>query len=131
MKRGSCARYAFTLAELLVIIVLLAIVVAFSSLIVHAEDNMNNRVNCARNLKMIGMAMLLYSNENRGAYPRTNYDEASADKPTAFTNPRKEAPTEDESKDHIDPAYIKAGPKANDVTAAIFRLLATQDIGAD
>jgi prepilin-type processing-associated H-X9-DG protein/prepilin-type N-terminal cleavage/methylation domain-containing protein len=131
MRVAPVARRGFTLIELLIILALILIFAGLSVLVVHAEDNMNNRINCARNLKMIGMAMLLYSNENRGAYPRTNYDPATADKPTCFTNPRKEAPTEDESKDHIDPAYIKAGPKANDITAAIFRLLATQDISPD
>ena len=28
------------------------------------------RVKCASNLRQLGQAMLLYSNENRGAYPR-------------------------------------------------------------
>src|SRR3989440_10916073 len=30
-----------------------------------------NRVKCASNLRQIGQAILLYSNDNRGAYPRT------------------------------------------------------------
>ena len=131
MRSNVRLRAGMTLIDTIVALALLVVLAGFGALIVHAEDNVNNRVNCARNLRMIGQAMLLYSNENRGAYPRTNYDPASADKPEAFTNPKKEAPTEDESKDHVDPAYIKAGPKANDVTAAIFRLLATQDIKHD
>ena len=116
MRSNSHPRGGLTLIDTLVAVALLVVLASFAALVVHAEDNVNNRVNCASNLKMIGMAVLLYSNENRGVYPRTNYDPASADKPTAFTNPKKEAPTEDESKDHIDPAYIKAGPKANDIT---------------
>lgn len=128
MRSNSRVRAGLTLLDTVVAVSVLVALAGYMAIVVHAEDNVNNRVNCARNLKMIGMAMLLYSNENRGAYPRTNYDPATADKPTCFTNPKKEAPTEDESKDHIDPAYIKAGPKANDITAAAFRLLATQDI---
>src|SRR2546421_6478960 len=33
-----------------------------------------NRVKCASNLRQIGQALLLYSNENKGAFPRTIMD---------------------------------------------------------
>ena len=34
----------------------------------------SNRVKCASNLRQIGQAILLYSNDNKGAYPRTLAD---------------------------------------------------------
>src|SRR5262249_24929088 len=118
----------FTTIDLLVILVILVFVGGSTFLFADVAHETDNRVKCASNLRMIEQAMLLYANENRGAYPRTNYDPASADKPAAFTKPEKADATDDEKQANMDPAYCKAGPKANDVTAAYFRLIATQEI---
>lgn len=96
-----------------------------------------NRVACAQNLKLLGQAILLYSNENRNAYPRTTHDPKVA-APTWGT------PYADDGKAtsvaNADPFAIETTaakevlavrPKANDVTAALFLLLRTQDVLAE
>src|SRR4051812_6388952 len=48
-----------------------------------------NRVKCASNLRQLGQAMLLYSNENRNAFPRTTFDAA---KPPTWGTPYEANP---------------------------------------
>jgi prepilin-type processing-associated H-X9-DG protein len=59
--------------------------------------------------------MLMYGNENKGNYPRVVF------KPG-------EAPTQYTGVEAKDPFAKEGGPAANDVTAAIFLLLRTQDV---
>jgi len=75
------------------------------------------RVACADKLKQIGLALLLYSNENRGAAPRVRYQVAKVVTPVWGTGATSSDPF--------------SGPEPHDVTAAIFLLLRTQDITAD
>ena len=82
-------------------------------------DEQNRRVKCAANLKQLGMAIMLYANENKGAFPRTRYDSANEETVTAFTGVEAPSP------------FAKGGPEANDVTASIFLLLRTSDIKND
>jgi prepilin-type processing-associated H-X9-DG protein len=121
-------RRGFTLLELVVIMGLVLVLAAFALAEVDEQKETANRVKCASNLRQIGQAFLLYANENRGAYPRTRFDPETAGKPAAFTNPQMAEPDEDERKVEIEPPYLKTGPKVNDVTAALFRLIATQEI---
>jgi prepilin-type processing-associated H-X9-DG protein len=78
-----------------------------------------NRVKCASNLRQIGQALLLYANENKGNYPRTTYVEADVVKPVWGTNALVSMP------------FSAEGPMANDVTAALFLLIRTQDITSE
>src|SRR5829696_4573159 len=73
-----------------------------------------NRMACASNLKQIGLAILLYSNENRGHFPRAFYARGE-----------NVIPTWGSGATSADPF---TGPQPNDVTAAMFLLLRTQDI---
>src|SRR6185295_1712171 len=37
------------------------------------------------NLKQLGLAIMIYANENKGVFPRTRYDSANEESVTAFT----------------------------------------------
>lgn len=117
-KEGSWnCRRGYTFIDLLVVI----LVVCFLSGVVFSAGGLSrahetaNRVRCASNLKQIGLAIQLYSNENKGNYPRTIYKPGDA--VTQYTGV--------ECKD---PFGKEGTPKANDITAAIFLLVRTEDI---
>jgi prepilin-type processing-associated H-X9-DG protein len=103
------------LVVVLVIVFLIAIFLPTRTRTEHGS----NRVKCASNLRMIGQAILLYSNDNRGAYPRTRFVPGAVVTPTWGTGVAATQPFADD------------GPAPNDVTAALFLLLRTQDITAE
>src|SRR4051812_8289730 len=106
--RSSCARRGFTFIELLVVIGLIVFVCALLASCVRRQNEGSGRVRCASNLRQIGQAILLYSNDNRGAYPRTRASIGPDRKPVWGTNPAATQPFKDD------------GPAENDVTAALF-----------
>jgi hypothetical protein len=107
-------RRGFTRIDLTISVVLVVLLGGGFIVAQQATNEEANRVKCAANLRNIGQALLLYSNENRGAFPRTRYQvNAPA---TAFTNWKSAEP------------FAADGPKVNDVTAALFLLIRTQDI---
>ncbi len=120
MNRSSSRRRAgLTLTDIIICMVLLAMLFAVGvPVATYQSKETANRVICASNLRQIGQAMLWYSNDNRGQWPRTIYDPANPT-PTQFTG--VEAP---------DP-FGPGGPAPNDVTAALFLLIRTQDIGTE
>jgi prepilin-type processing-associated H-X9-DG protein len=104
--------------DVLVLAALLIIGVAvFLPSLHHSSGGCSNRNRCMSNLKQIGLAMLLYANENRGQYPRATYTPGDTVIPTWGTGTTSSDPF--------------AGPKPNDVTAALFLLLRTQDITSE
>ena len=115
MLRSS--RRGFTQIDLYVSIVLGILLLAY---FFQASPHMHRgvwRVKCSSNLRQIGQAMMLYADENNGNYPRTTYDPAD---PTvrAYTGVAAPKP------------FGAGGPKPNDVTAAFFLLLRTQNISS-
>lgn len=112
-KQVVRTRQGFTLVELLVVIGIIALLISILLPSLNRARETANRVKCASNLRQIGQAILLYANENKGNYPRTIYTKNSA--PTAFTNPGAQNP-------------FQGGPAANDVSAAAWLLIRTQDI---
>jgi prepilin-type processing-associated H-X9-DG protein len=102
----------------------------------HAVDEDQNRKRCASNLRMIGQAFLLYANENKGAFPRTLYKPGEAKKPTWGTPYEKNkdleaSTTADPFCAEDDAEAMKYRPAANDVTAALYLLLRTEDLTSE
>jgi len=106
----------FTLKELLVVILLAGAAAAAVAPAVDAARERDRRIRCAANLRMIGQAIQMYANENKGNYPRTRYDIKTVNKVATFTNWRAKNP------------FGEDGPVPNDVTAAVFLLLRTQEL---
>jgi prepilin-type processing-associated H-X9-DG protein len=112
------ARRGFTYVDMLVLAALMIVGVAvFLPALNRPRCGGSNRLKCMSNLKQIGLAMLLYANENRGHYPRVSYVSGGEAIPVWGTGTTSNDPF--------------AGPKPNDVTAAMFLLLRTQDITSE
>jgi hypothetical protein len=78
-------------------------------------------------LKQIGQALLLYSNENRNAFPRTYYDSAAAASGPGTTGVSNMGSTASDPFAGAAPTAVGA----NNVPAALFLLLRTQEISAE
>src|SRR5690349_661747 len=78
-RRGS----GFTIVHLLVVIVLFLVLLALFVPTVTTTRVHSNRPKCQSNLSQMGKALLLYSNENKGAFPRTM---AVLEAPISITN---------------------------------------------
>jgi prepilin-type processing-associated H-X9-DG protein len=116
--RGS-ARRGITLADVLVVLFIVAVLLfAILPATVGRTGESSGRVKCASNLRQIGQGIQMYANENKGNFPRARYDGLGGT-PTEYTLPQCADP------------FAPGGPGPNDVTAALFLLLRTQDLTSE
>jgi prepilin-type processing-associated H-X9-DG protein len=110
---------AITQREVIIVTVVILILLGLLTPSILKARERANRVKCADNLKRIGQAILLYTNDNKGLYPKTFGERRPTVIPTWGTGASARDP------------FGPGGPAPNDVTAALFLLLRTQDIQSD
>jgi prepilin-type N-terminal cleavage/methylation domain-containing protein/prepilin-type processing-associated H-X9-DG protein len=125
MSKRSTSRKGFTLVELLVVIGIIALLISILLPSLNRARETANRVKCGSNLRQIGQAILLYSNENKGAYPRGIYDA------TKTNNFHKDATNGGGVVDPFKSAPWTGTTYVNDPLVAMFLLIRTQDITAE
>lgn len=78
------------------------------------------RVACASNLRQIGTGLQLYASNNHDQLPRGLYNPATADKPTAFSQPNNAGGG----------LFAQDSAPVNDVTVPFYQMLRTGDLPA-
>ena len=69
MKKHSSSNRAFTLVELLVVIAIIAILIAMLLPVLTRVKQQAQQIQCQANLRTIGQAMLMYTQQYNGRFP--------------------------------------------------------------
>ena len=123
MRRAS----RFGLGDVLVGVFLAVLIGTAAAVVARHDRAAAQRANCASNLHQIGLAILLYQQDNNQLYPRTVLAESPKPRPTWGTP--YDGNKELGSRSDADPfADGPAKPADNDVSAAFFLLLRNEQI---
>jgi hypothetical protein len=103
-------------------LVVLVVVVGYLLLVIRAMRERDNLANCAARLHQIGLAIVLYQNDNNQAYPQTIYGRGKDPTPTWGTPYRNNASLGPLAHPDASPFAGPAMADANDITASLFLL---------